>query len=60
MINLKRLLNVIKEWYTTWISFGSLHGWLLTLSRLIAMVSSLILHDGGSGLRLTDGPDVKL
>ena len=42
VINLKRLLNVIKEWYTTWISCNSLHAWLWTHSRLIAMVCSLI------------------
>ena len=38
----ERLLNVIKEWDTAWISCDSLHAWLRTQSRLIAMVSSLI------------------
>ena len=28
VINLKRLLNVSKEWDTTWISCDSLHAWL--------------------------------
>ena len=28
VINLKRLINVIKEWDTTWISCDSLHAWL--------------------------------
>ena len=28
VINLKRLLNVIKEWDTTGISYDSLHAWL--------------------------------
>ena len=28
VINLKRVLNVIKEWDTTWISCNSLHAWL--------------------------------
>ena len=28
VINLKRLLNVIEEWDTTWISCDSLHAWL--------------------------------
>ena len=27
---------------------------------VIAMFSSSMLHDGGTGLRLNDGPDVKL
>ena len=38
----KRLLNVIKELDTTWILCNSLHAWLLTQSRFIAMVSALI------------------
>ena len=42
VINLKRLLNVIKEWDATWISCKSLHARLRTQSRLIAVVSSLI------------------
>ena len=37
VINLKRLLNVIKEWATTWLSCDSLHAWLLTQSWFIAM-----------------------
>ena len=44
VINLKRKLNVIKKWDTTWISCDSLHAWLLTKSWFIAMVSSLIVR----------------
>ena len=41
--NLKRLLNFIKQkWNTAWKACDSLHAWLVTQSRLIAMVSSLI------------------
>ena len=39
-------------------SCNSLHDWFKTLSRLIAMVSSLI--ERVDGLRLSDGSDVKL
>ena len=42
VINLKRVLIVIKEWDTTWTSCDSLHAWLRTQTRLKAMVSSLI------------------
>ena len=35
-------VSVIKEWDATWISCDSLHAWLWTQSRLIAMVSSLL------------------
>ena len=38
VINIRRLLNVIKEWDTTWISCDSLHA----QSRFIAIVSFLI------------------
>ena len=42
VINLKRLLYVIKECDTTWISCDSLHAWWLTKSRFIkAMVFCL-------------------
>ena len=37
----------------------SLHAWFLTQSRLITMLPSLI-DAGGSGVRLHDGPDIKL
>ena len=41
VINLKRLLNIIKEWDITLISSDSLYAWLWTQSRLIAMGSFL-------------------
>ena len=49
--------NIIKRYK---IGAFSMDTWLLTQLRLIAMVSSLIFHDGGSGLRLNDGHGVKL
>ena len=42
VINSKRLSNVIKKLDLTWISCDSLHNWLKTQSRFIAMISSLI------------------
>ena len=53
-----QLKNIIKRYKTmdiTCISCASLHVWLSTQSRFIAM-----LHDGESGLRLNDGSDVKV
>ena len=42
VINFKRLLNIIKEWDTTWIPCDSLYAWLSNQSRLIAKVFTLI------------------
>ena len=54
----KRLLYVIKEWDTTWMSCDCLHAWLLTQSQFIAMFT-LQFHDSGSVLGINDGADVK-